>query len=85
MDNTEFFDKEFGMLTIQDYYAQLKAHDWFYYMSDDLQTEKAGMREEAKLQELAETHGGRYYELFHAFLQYARFKVEGVKTEMPKL
>lgn len=79
-------DKEINMLSLKDYYKQLKAHDWFYWMADDTKTRKAGEVEEDRLLAIAEEHGEGYGDLWDAFDIYYAAKIKGLDPmpELPK-
>lgn len=54
-------------MTIEEYYALLEKHDWYYEMSDDHRVWKAGVAARDNLVAIAAEHGGQYQTLLDGF------------------
>jgi translation initiation factor 2 alpha subunit (eIF-2alpha) len=70
-------DKEIKMLSLKDYYARLKAHDWHWSMADDSKAYKVGQKEEKALLEISYELGEEYGDLFDGFTKHYDAIVKG--------
>lgn len=69
--------------SLKEYYEDLKAHDWFYHMSDDLRFYQKGQKEFRALVEIS-LYDVEYTKLFDAFEAHYRAIIQG-KKNLPEL
>lgn len=60
------------MMTIDEFRAALKRHDWTWYHADDARVYRAGQAREKELREIAMKQGGEYWAAFEAALRGER-------------
>lgn len=57
-------------MTIQEYEAELKSHDRYYQMSDDMKAWDKGNKNEKRLADIAKENGQEFIDLFIKYTQY---------------
>jgi len=68
------------MITLKEYYAMLKAHDWFYMMSDDYKVDRKGRISHNHILELAKT-STEFEKMYDAFSDHYLSVIRGTEKE----
>lgn len=55
-------------MTLEEFEAKLKTHDWFYHLSDDMKAYDKGSKSEKELIKLANENGQEFIELYNKYL-----------------
>ena len=69
-------------LTLQEFYALLERHDWYYDWSDDHRVWRKGTRERNILESLAKENGPEYQTLLEQYRKYM-FKANTEQISKP--
>jgi hypothetical protein len=70
-------------LSIEEYFAELKKHDWFYEFSEDHTKWTKGKDNETRLKNLG-CYELVYKEMYEDFVKFYDFKVENLKHRVPE-